>query len=136
MNKYFLLGFALLLLGLNIGLRTGNWFAPQKVKVVRVRAKAPKPIVKVVKVEVPAAPVACIKRAVSSVAKPHKVRPISKLPAPVVPPAPAEPTIASGVISVDRRAPADLVDQTLKVESDTAGSSLIAPVIKSIQTEE
>lgn len=156
MNKYFLIGFALMLLGLNIGLRAGDWWGPKKVKIVKVKAKPPKPIVKVVKVEVPAPPVACIepkpkkwaKRSVSSIGKPRKAAPTAAIPAPVVPAAapavstwtPVVPTGTEipegGVISVDRRISTDLVDQTLKVGSEGAGTSLNAPVIKSIQTEE
>jgi len=152
MNKYFLVGFALMLLGLNVGLRTGNWLGPKKVQVVRMKAKKQKPIIKVVKVEVPAAPVACIepapkkwvKRAVSSLGKPRKARPIAAVPAPIVPPAaapapavvPTGPAVPPEVTSVDRKSASDIVGQTMKVENDGTGPALLAPVIKSIQTEE
>jgi hypothetical protein len=150
MNKYFLVGFALMLFGLNIGLRTGDWFGPKKVQIVRIKPKKQKPIIKVVKVEVPAPPQACIepaprkwvKRAVSSVGKARKTAAVAPataaLPGAVVPPTatPASSSVLPEVISVDRKDGSNIVSQTMKVGDPNAGQSLSAPVIKSIQTEE
>lgn len=142
MNKYFLAGFALLLLGLYGGLRAGSWITPEKtkIKVVKVKAKKLPPQIKVVKVEVPV-PVPV--RSVATCEPPKKVkRSVASIPktspveAKAVEKAKEEPVVvAAPAASTPAPTSESIIPQTLPVQSPAA-QSLLAPTIKSIQTED
>lgn len=145
MNKYFLAGFALVLLGLYVGLQAGSWITPTKtkVKVVKLKPKKVPPQIKVVRVEVPVpipvepervcAPMKTVKRSVSSVPKISKtieLEKLSTLPAKAPEMKKTEPeSMLPALKSVAQPA------QALEVQN-AATQPLLAPTIKSIKTED